>query len=240
MDEEKKQKASIFINVMLIFCFSFFIISFSTSLVIWIRPFYYNLHLKNIDIDRLEFKAGKLNYDELKYAYDELLDFLTYSSHFGIGKLQISESAKDHFYDVKLLFIINFVILALSFSFISISFVLKYHLKFNIDILKFWFIASILIIVFFIVLLVSMAINFDKTFEIFHLILFRGKTNWRFNYNNDEIIKILREDYFRNCAIFIGSTSFALCLSSIISVLVKRLLKIKLINIYKSNLIYIC
>ena len=51
-----------------------------------------------------------------------------------------------------------------------------------------------------------MAINFDKAFTIFHKIFFPGKDNWVFDSRYDQIIRILPQEFFRNCAIIIGIT----------------------------------
>ena len=48
------------------------------------------------------------------------------------------------------------------------------------------------------------AIDFDRAFVIFHSIFFPGKTNWIFDWNADQIIRVLPREFFRNCAILIG------------------------------------
>ena len=48
------------------------------------------------------------------------------------------------------------------------------------------------------------ASDFDSAFVIFHSIFFPGKDNWQFNPRTDPIIKVLPEQFFLNCAIFIG------------------------------------
>ena len=48
------------------------------------------------------------------------------------------------------------------------------------------------------------ATDFDRAFEIFHAILFPGKDNWIFNSRTDPIILVMPEEFFMNCALFIG------------------------------------
>ena len=45
------------------------------------------------------------------------------------------------------------------------------------------------------------ALDFDRAFTAFHSIFFPGKTNWLFDPRTDQIILILPDTYFRNCAI---------------------------------------
>jgi len=56
------------------------------------------------------------------------------------------------------------------------------------------------------------ALDFDRAFEIFHKLFFPGKDNWLFDPLKDEIINILPEEYFRNCAIAIGALVLILCI----------------------------
>ena len=48
------------------------------------------------------------------------------------------------------------------------------------------------------------ALDFDRAFVVFHSIFFPGKTNWVFDWYRDPIIRVLPQDFFRNCAILIG------------------------------------
>ena len=47
------------------------------------------------------------------------------------------------------------------------------------------------------------ALDFDKAFVIFHALFFPGKDNWLFDPRTDEIITILPQEFFMNCAILI-------------------------------------
>ena len=59
------------------------------------------------------------------------------------------------------------------------------------------------------------ALDFNKAFEIFHKIFFPGKDNWMFSWYEDEIIRILPQDFFMNCAILILCSIILLCLGCI-------------------------
>ena len=49
------------------------------------------------------------------------------------------------------------------------------------------------------------AIDFDTLFTIFHTIAFPGKENWVFDWDTEQIIRILPESFFFTCAAFIIS-----------------------------------
>ena len=56
------------------------------------------------------------------------------------------------------------------------------------------------------------ATDFDRAFTVFHHIFFPGKTNWLFDPMEDQIIQILPEIYFRNCAILAIGLILAFCI----------------------------
>lgn len=205
----------VFISILLIFFINIFIISFSIALVILFRPFYY-WHLSQMDLEKLNFEKGKLNYYDLKTSYDQLMNYLITNIDFGVGLLKYSEEGKLHFQDVKKLFIINWILLIASLLIIITFLILnkKINLKFNF--IKLSFISSLILIIGFIFLAIIASINFDKSFEIFHKLFFPGKNNWIFDPNKDEIIQILPQAFFRNSAIFIIVNILVLCFSFII------------------------
>lgn len=67
------------------------------------------------------------------------------------------------------------------------------------------FISGSVMIIVFAVLGVIAAMDFDGFFVKFHHAFFPGKDNWIFDPAKDEIIKILPEEFFRNCGILIVS-----------------------------------
>ena len=66
------------------------------------------------------------------------------------------------------------------------------------------------------------ASDFDAFFVKFHHTFFPGKENWLFDPATDEIIKILPEEYFRNCAILIVSVIVLVSVILIVNYLLKR------------------
>ncbi|MBQ1385985.1 MAG: DUF1461 domain-containing protein, partial [Erysipelotrichales bacterium] len=53
-------------------------------------------------------------------------------------------------------------------------------------------------------------------FVVFHTIFFPGKTNWIFDWNDDQIIRILPEEFFRNAGILIVALLFTGCAALIL------------------------
>lgn len=47
-------------------------------------------------------------------------------------------------------------------------------------------------------------VGFDVAFEAFHAIFFPGKTNWLFDWYEDEIIRVMPQEFFLNCAIIVA------------------------------------
>ena len=61
------------------------------------------------------------------------------------------------------------------------------------------------------------ASDFDRAFTVFHKIFFPGKTNWVFDPRTGQIILVMPEEFFRNCAILIVAVMLVLCAFFIIT-----------------------
>ena len=190
-----------------------FMLTFSIGLPIYGRFFYY-IQIKTL---KMEANTG-WSYAVIKEAYDQVLNYLTIPEHeFGTGKLAFSEAGAAHFADCKVLFDLNISVMVLSAA-VLIGLIVLYKLK-KIDLLKVkghraYFIPAIVAVALPTLLAGIVAIDFDKAFEVFHAIFFPGKTNWVFDPYADEIINVMPQEFFMNCAIIIavGLISFALAL----------------------------
>lgn len=208
------------LSIVLIISLIIFMITFSIGLPIYFRPFYY-LHINDLSY----VQSGRWSFDTVKVAYDEVLDFLVLNKPFGTGSLKYSLEGKSHFEDCKVLFDLNFWCLIISSIIILTIFILN---KFKvIEIKKYFrfdpiFYSSILAILLPIIVGIFVIIDFDRTFEIFHMIFFPGKSNWLFNPYKDQIILVLPEYFFMNCAILIGCSLLILTSSSIIASILIR------------------
>ena len=210
------------LTIILIVSLFILMLTFSIGLPIYFRPFYY-LHINGLDM----VNNTKWSFEVIKEAYDEVLDFLVLNKPFGTGELKWSEEGKSHFEDCKVLFDLNFWCL-LSSLIISLVIIVLDKLK-KIEIKKYFkfhpvFYSSIIAILIPVVVGVLASIDFDRAFEVFHTIFFPGKDNWLFDPRTDQIILVMPQAFFRNCAILIGSSLLVITITNIV---VSIILKIK-------------
>ncbi len=178
------------------------IITFSIGLPIYIRPFYY-AHIDALELDDF---SGYTK-EEIKEAYDEVLDFLTLPDReFGTGVLLHSEDGKMHFEDCKVLFDLNAYALVISLAIVVLLTILN-----KIGLIRLArpsgypisFFSGIATLVTFAGIGAVAAQDFSAAFTVFHKIFFPGKSNWLFNPYTDEIIMVMPQEFFMNCAILI-------------------------------------
>ena len=181
----------------------FLIITFSIGIPIYFRPFYY-AHIDAMELDA----KSRFTKSEIKEAYNDVLDYLTLPGRdFGAGKMKYSEEGMSHFADCKVLFNLNASVLVVSA--ITVIALLVFHKQGRIKrptllycSAEFWSAAAAVVLP---VALGGLAsLNFDKAFTVFHKIFFPGKENWIFDPRTDEIIDVLPQQFFMNCAILIG------------------------------------
>ena len=191
------------------------IITFSIGLPIYVRPFYYS----QIDSLGIEAYSG-FDKETIIEAFDDVMDYLTVpGNEFGTGKLAYSESGKSHFEDCKVLFDLNLYAFIISAVSAVILLVLNKLGKFEM-----WrpfgksitFSCGIYTLGGFATIGGLAAMDFSTAFTVFHMIFFPGKDNWHFDWNYDQIIRILPANFFMNCAILILVSILALSLISII------------------------
>ena len=197
----------------------FFIITFSIGLPIYFRPFYY----AHIEAYELVEESG-FTYGEIREAYDEVLDYLTIPGReFGAGVMRYSENGASHFADCKVLFDLNATVLIISSLILIALFVLCKRGKiegFKLGKFSSAFWSAVFIIILTIVLVVLVSLDFNRAFVIFHKIFFPGKDNWIFSYRDDEIIRVLPQEFFMNCAILIVGSMLIISLAIIVKEIV--------------------
>lgn len=183
------------------------ILSVSIAVPILLRPFYY-AHVFFLQLPARTGWTGQ----EICNAYNEMLNFCLFGTPFGTGVLRWSQTGMQHFADCARLFRLDFCILLLSaLALLICHFVMRRGLLPTRPLghgFGFWA-GSLLAGLFAVVALLS-ALDFNRAFTIFHQLFFPGKTNWLFDPTTDQIILVLPQVYFRNCAILI----LALILSS--------------------------
>lgn len=190
-----------FLSVLCAVCVFLFLLTASIGLPIYIRPFYY----AHIDAYDLVERSG-YSEEQIREAYDEVLDYLTLPGReFGTGAMPCSHEAEHHFADCKVLFELNATILVGSAVVLILLFVMRKRwgpYRLGRRSAPFW--AAVLSVTAPIMIGCLAAMDFDRAFVIFHSIFFPGKTNWLFNWYDDQIIRVLPQEFFMNCAILIG------------------------------------
>lgn len=200
----------------------FFIIAFSIGLPIYFRPFYY----MQIEPLNLPLYTGE-SYQTIKEAFDQVMNFLVLpNQEFGTGVFKFNQSGMEHFVDCKVLFDINSTALIISSLIIIATLILQKKKIISLSkpfgmSVSFISAISIFVVIFVIVALVGI-VGFSNAFTVFHHIFFPGKDNWLFDPYDMEVINILPQQFFLNCAILIGASILIISLSIIVFQLIKR------------------
>lgn len=170
-----------------------FVLTFAITITINFTPLYhYDIHSL-----RLTTIAG-FNQDILMKNYHQLLNYLNlpWKQTLVLSDFPFSDSAAKHFYEVKQLFTLNYLVLFLSAiaSFWYLQRLRKQHQMGSL--LRFfqWSMIGLVIV------LICMALNFTNFFTVFHEILFRNQ-DWLFDPTTDPIILVLPEEFFMHCFI---------------------------------------
>lgn len=175
------------------------VLTVSVGLPIYCRPFYY-AHIDALDLERSGFTEA-----QIRTAYDQMLDYLTLpGKSFGTGELAYSPEGAAHFADCKVLFDLNAGVLLASAFCVAAILVLRRMGKAP-SLRRAAFFAGAGAVTLPLAVGGLAALDFERAFVIFHHIFFPGKDNWMFNYRTDEIILVLPQEFFRNCAILIGA-----------------------------------
>jgi integral membrane protein (TIGR01906 family) len=174
------------------------------------RPFYY-AHIGPLKLDE---QTG-LTTDQIKTAYGEMLDYcLGLRDDFSTGVLRWSESGKAHFTDVRGLFLLDLQALALAVTALVVLLLAagvtgRRPARLGGHGPTFW--AGAGLGAAFLLVGGWAALDFDRAFVVFHTLFFPGKDNWLFDPNTDQIINILPQQFFMDCAILILALLLAGC-----------------------------
>lgn len=191
-----------------------FVLSLSISLPLFIRQFYY----WHIDLYNIVEITG-VSKENLIFSFNELMDSLMFFKPFSEGVFPFSEEGKSHFLDCQVLFVLDYVVLIISFVLLVIYLI---ALRKNKNLIYRPFNMSISVIMLFIPLLLIGAlgtyalIDLNGAYAFFHKIFFPGKSNWVFDVYKDPIIKALPQEFFINCGILILGSYLTIYLSILI------------------------
>lgn len=184
------------------------------------RPFYY-AHIEPLELCE---QTG-LTREEIQTAFDEMMDFCLGGEEFSTGVLRWSEEGKAHFADVRTLFLFDLKALAAAIAaLIIVLFVSRLVRRRPGRLLgrscTFWAGAGLAAV--FVIVGALASIDFDRAFALFHTLFFPGKDNWLFDPSKDQIINILPQTFFMNCAILILVILLAGCLALILCDILPR------------------
>ena len=216
MNRKPSKSVSLLCTVVL----ALLVLSFSISVPILFRPFYY----VQINALNLPQQTG-WSAETIREAYDQVLDFCVLGKPFGTGQLAWSESGRSHFADVRGLFLLDFAVLAVT-ALLAVLLLILYKrgrlrfYRFGGRGPGFW--AGVLAAGLVLAVGGLAALDFNRAFTVFHAIFFPGKDNRLFDPATDQIILVMPETFFRNCAILIGVVLLVCCGALICSDLLHR------------------
>lgn len=207
-------KTSKLLTIVLAILAALVLLTAAISAPILCRPFYY-AHIGPLELCE---ETG-LTREEIKTAFNEMMDFCLGGEEFSTGVLRWSENGKNHFADVRVLFLLDLKALAVCvILLVLILIVSRFTGRRPGKLLgrgpTFW--AGTGLSAVFLVVGGLAAADFDRAFTIFHTIFFPGKDNWLFDPAEDQIINILPQTFFMNCAILILVLLLLGCLALIL------------------------
>ncbi len=204
VNNKVKRGLNIALTVLFIVALVLFMISFSIGIPIYCRFFYY-IQINTLNLPE---KTG-WSYEVIKEAYDDILNFCTLPGYPPVtGQLKLSESGAAHFADCKVLFSLDFWVMLVS-GVVSLTLILLNRFKVISFARPFGhgpqLIAAIIAVALpVVIILLVLIVGFDLAFEAFHAMFFPGKTNWQFDWNKDQIIRVMPQEFFMNCAIIVA------------------------------------
>lgn len=213
-------KTSKVLTVLLALLTAVILLTAAIAVPILFRPFYY-AHIGPLSLCE---ETG-LTREEIKTAFDEMMDFCLGGEEFSTGVLRWSESGRSHFADVRELFLLDLKALAVSILLLAILLIasrLTGRRPGRLLGRSFPFWAGSGLAAIFAVVGVLAATDFDRAFTVFHTVFFPGKENWLFDPAEDQIITILPQTFFMNCAILILAILLLGCLILILWDLLPR------------------
>lgn len=173
---------------------SLFIISAAVILGLNFRPLYY------MNIPRIQMLNENYSGSLIKNNYDILIDYLNpfYNGKLVLDRLPMSTFGEFHFYEVKLIFNLIYILMFTTFLLGLIIFYVQYK-KRDFKYLK---LASIMTFVIPVILGIPFILDFNKAFVAFHEIAF-SNDYWLFDPRIDPVINILPEWFFMYAAFLI-------------------------------------
>lgn len=175
--------------------FMIFIISFAIVFTVFFKPLYYSdIYRLGIDI------SSGLSIDAIKENYDILIQYqsIFYQGPLIFKDFVMSQSGKIHFEEVKLIFEMIQILMAVSLC-TTIFLIYQQYKKKEFRFLK---LTAVITVVIPCIIGALAAIDFNQAFVMFHQIVFRNDY-WIFDVTTDPVITILPETFFMHCFMMI-------------------------------------
>ena len=151
-------------------------------------------------VDKLEIpETSGFSREEILENYNAVMDFLSPFSNkpFALPTMEYSPSGARHFEDCKPIF--NAVYLLGLLAFLALA-LLVWRKKLSRNLLR---TSGVLTLAIPMVFGCAIAIDFNKAFVLFHKLFF-SNDDWLFDPATDEVITILPEEFFMQCAVLIA------------------------------------
>lgn len=205
-----------FLNILFCICFSIVVITGAIKFTVEFKQLYY------YDIDKLNIeRLSGLSKEDIKLNYDYLIDYNTRhdDSEFEMPTIKSSKEGKIHFEEVRDIFqsVNTIFYICLIVSIVGIVINIKNK---SVEFLN---IISKAIIGIPIILALPIVIDFDRTFIIFHELLF-DNNYWIFDPKLDPVINMLPTEFFLHAGMLI---LFIILISSIVLYSIYKKLKLK-------------
>lgn len=153
-----------------------------------------------LNIPKIQAQNGDYDYALIKSNYDILIDYLNpfYRGKLELNGLPMSPQGEFHFYEVKVIFDLVWILFAISLI-LSIFLFIKRKRENQLGYLKG---AAAFIFILPILLGIPFVVNFSRAFVVFHEIAF-SNDYWIFDPRIDPVIRILPEWFFMYAAFLI-------------------------------------
>lgn len=193
------------------------------SLTIFILNIKFTLNFKPLyymDINKLNIEeTSTLNTEDIKLNYNYVIHYVqTHKNiNFSLPTLSYSNEGKIHFEEVKVIF--NFLDYLLLCSFFLLIIIFIFSKNKPIKTLK-W--SSVLLTTTPLIYLIPIILDFDKSFNVLHSILFNNDY-WLLDCRIDPIINIFPQEFFFHCSLLIILLNFIS--SYILNIIYKKVKK---------------
>ncbi len=183
-----------------------FFIALGLAIAIYMRPLYY------IGMEQISIETG-YSVETIKENYDALIDYCSpfFQDTLEFPTLPSSPTGISHFEEVKVIFNLFFILLVVTpFFLVGLIWIQKRRNSYS-----YLLSTPIIMCILPTFIGVACAIDFNRTFILFHEIVFRND-DWIFYPHEDPIILFLPERFFLQCALIIVTTVLLGCSSFII------------------------